>query len=246
MVFLMTIVAAVALVFMVLDAIYWSDGLQNGKSLLGRAAMFAATLAALAGLRRCRTPRGFDRTVLAWVGSVLALQIVVAMLRPAGWSPVHIVNMLIVLGAYTLLPGPTRLTAAPVIAFSLLNLAILVSRAGAHLDRTALATVVAYLVANVLGFLVLRRLQRLRRRHHRILEREREARRKLRAALDEVKVLQGIVPICSICKRVRNDEGLYEAVEAYLARHCEADFSHTLCPECLRDRYPDEARLISR
>ena len=67
----------------------------------------------------------------------------------------------------------------------------------------------------------------------------------LTAALAEVKVLSGLLPICSFCKKIRNDDGLYEAIEAYLSRHSEADFSHTLCPDCFEERYPEEARVIT-
>ena len=84
------------------------------------------------------------------------------------------------------------------------------------------------------------------RRQFRTLDREREARLRLRIALDEVNTLRGIIPICSICKKVRNDEGMYEAVEAYLARCSDADFSHTICPDCVCEHYPEESTLIPR
>ncbi len=61
----------------------------------------------------------------------------------------------------------------------------------------------------------------------------------LEMVLQEIKTLRGIVPICSYCKNIRNDEGYFEAVEAYVERHSEADFSHTLCPDCLAIHYPD-------
>ncbi|MBI5068562.1 MAG: cache domain-containing protein [Deltaproteobacteria bacterium] len=61
----------------------------------------------------------------------------------------------------------------------------------------------------------------------------------LRKALDEVKTLSGIIPICAACKRVRDDAGFWEQVEAYVSRHSEARFSHGLCLECARKLYPD-------
>lgn len=63
----------------------------------------------------------------------------------------------------------------------------------------------------------------------------------LRLAVDEVKILRGILPICSYCKRIRDGDGAREQLEAYVTRHSEAQFSHGLCPECLAVHYPELA-----
>lgn len=54
----------------------------------------------------------------------------------------------------------------------------------------------------------------------------------LRAALDEVKTLGGLIPICASCKKVRNDKGFWQSVEKYISSHTEARFSHGICPDC--------------
>ena len=54
----------------------------------------------------------------------------------------------------------------------------------------------------------------------------------LQDALSRVKQLQGLLPICSYCKRIRNDENYWEQLESYLAIHSEAQFSHGICPTC--------------
>jgi sigma-B regulation protein RsbU (phosphoserine phosphatase) len=56
--------------------------------------------------------------------------------------------------------------------------------------------------------------------------------RELEEALQCVKVLQGLLPICSYCKRVRNDQDYWQQVETYLSEHSEVRFSHGICPEC--------------
>ncbi len=63
--------------------------------------------------------------------------------------------------------------------------------------------------------------------------------RELRAALAEITTLQGIVPICSSCKKIRDDGGYWEQVENYVARHTGAQFSHGVCPDCMKRLYPD-------
>jgi hypothetical protein len=55
----------------------------------------------------------------------------------------------------------------------------------------------------------------------------------LREAMDNIKVLSGLVPICAWCKKVRDDQGYWQQVEAYVASHSEATFTHAICPECL-------------
>ncbi len=60
----------------------------------------------------------------------------------------------------------------------------------------------------------------------------------LRKTLAEVKTLRGILPICSFCKNIRNDEGYYEQIEAYIHKHSDVDFSHTVCPVCIDKHYP--------
>ncbi len=64
-----------------------------------------------------------------------------------------------------------------------------------------------------------------------------ETNKNLQIALVEVKTLQGIIPICSYCHSVRNDDGLWDRVDAYISKNSDAMFSHGICPECL-----DEAR----
>ena len=60
----------------------------------------------------------------------------------------------------------------------------------------------------------------------------------LRQALDRIKALRGLIPICSSCKRIREDSGYWNQIEDYLSSHSDAEFSHGLCPECAKALYP--------
>ena len=57
----------------------------------------------------------------------------------------------------------------------------------------------------------------------------------LQEALSQVKQLQGILPICSHCKKVRDDKNYWQQVESYVGKHSEAKFSHSICPECYEE-----------
>ncbi len=63
--------------------------------------------------------------------------------------------------------------------------------------------------------------------------------RELRQALNEIKTLRGILPICANCKNIRGDKGYWEQVESYVTSHTEAQFTHGICPECVEKLYPD-------
>lgn len=62
----------------------------------------------------------------------------------------------------------------------------------------------------------------------------------LRQALEEVKNLSGLLPICSYCKKIRNDDGYWQKVEQYLSAHSKAQFSHSICPDCLEKYFPPD------
>jgi len=70
-------------------------------------------------------------------------------------------------------------------------------------------------------------------------ERLRERAAKLEKALIEIKQLSGLLPICASCKKIRDDKGYWNQIEAYISQHSEAQFSHSVCPECFQKMYPD-------
>ncbi|RPI03968.1 MAG: response regulator [Ignavibacteriae bacterium] len=61
----------------------------------------------------------------------------------------------------------------------------------------------------------------------------------LKDALENIKVLNGLLPICASCKSIRNDKGYWKAVEEYITENTEVHFSHSLCPACIDKLYPD-------
>ncbi len=62
--------------------------------------------------------------------------------------------------------------------------------------------------------------------------------RELQAALEHIKTLRGLLPICASCKKIRNDQGYWEHIEEYVQAHSQATFTHGLCQECLKTLYP--------
>ena len=54
-----------------------------------------------------------------------------------------------------------------------------------------------------------------------------------------MKTLHGFLPICSSCKKIRNDAGYWQQIEAYVSAHSEAEFTHSMCPDCVKKLYPE-------
>jgi CheY-like chemotaxis protein len=70
----------------------------------------------------------------------------------------------------------------------------------------------------------------MKRQEHLIVE--------LQKALEKVKVLSGLLPICASCKDIRDDKGYWKQVEVYIRDHSEAEFTHSICPDCTKRLYP--------
>jgi hypothetical protein len=63
--------------------------------------------------------------------------------------------------------------------------------------------------------------------------------RKLQESLKDIRTLQGLLPMCVRCKKIRNDKGYWDEVEEYLEKHSDASFSHGICPACLKEVSPE-------
>lgn len=68
----------------------------------------------------------------------------------------------------------------------------------------------------------------------------------LNAKIDQIKVLTGLLPICVNCKKIRDDQGYWNQIEAYIQQHSDAKFSHGICPECAQKLYPEYHGAITR
>ncbi len=149
-------------------------------------------------------------------------------------------ELIIIIHIYTVVP--TQLTIQTVLAIYLTIGEIIFFIAFKHKSWKTMETLSvfgAFMWANILGIFISHRNHKLRRKQFILNKIEQKIMEDLENALSEVKVLRGIIPICSFCKKIRNNKGYYEEVEDYISKHTDADFSHTICPECLKENYPD-------
>ena len=66
----------------------------------------------------------------------------------------------------------------------------------------------------------------------------------LQQALSKIKTLSGLLPICAYCKKIRDDEGYWNQIESYITEHSKAEFSHGICPDCVKKMYPEYYKKI--
>jgi GAF domain-containing protein len=78
-------------------------------------------------------------------------------------------------------------------------------------------------------------------KNSRYLEKIREKTESLERALAEIRTLRGILPMCASCKKIRDDKGYWNQIESYIRKHSDAEFSHGICPDCVKKLYPEYA-----
>jgi hypothetical protein len=94
--------------------------------------------------------------------------------------------------------------------------------------------------SSTLGSQVERHLRDISERK-RVQEEKEKLIAELQAALSKVKLLSGMLPICANCKKIRDDKGYWKRIETYIRDHSEAEFSHSICPQCMERLYPEYA-----
>lgn len=121
-----------------------------------------------------------------------------------------------------------------------LSLIFLVFNVGPHHYDLAIGIrfMVTYTLVSILSY----GLESSRNRYYTRLLAEKTA---LEAALQQVRTLQGLLPICASCKKIRDDDGYWHQVESYISRHAAVEFSHSICPDCRLSLYAEIARKNS-
>ncbi|MEC0239394.1 hypothetical protein P4H66_05935 [Paenibacillus dokdonensis] len=66
----------------------------------------------------------------------------------------------------------------------------------------------------------------------------------LTEALTQIRTLRGLLPICAVCKRIRDEDDIWNSVESFLEKHTHAEFTHDICPECIRRLYPKYSSVL--
>jgi len=229
--------AVIGAYFLALMPLYLSAR-ANWREWTSTGVTFAAALVLLGvafTLRRVPEEPGRSEQLATRAVAAVLVQVLTNILVGQSLNTTSDLMILMVALAFIVRRGPAF--------FAMLALSVIPWTVAAVLDHSdpqfrhwAIGMVSALLVSLVLH-LHLRRMwtfqEDLVRQDRRLMEEKAALVRELEAALDSVKVLKGLIPICAHCKKVRNDKGYWEQVETYVRQRSEARFSHGICPDCL-------------
>ena len=182
----------------------------------------------------------FDNIVLSVTVIIVLHMLIATYVRPPGYIALTVWDIFVIFAIYTAVPLNLFYQIVPAMMFATGNIIVwLFLSPPAWHNNEQISLFSAYYSANIIGIFLSVQLKKYKRKQFELLELERAAREGLERSQKEVKALRGILPICSFCKKIRNDEGYYELVEAYITKHSNVDFSHTICPDCMKEHYPE-------
>jgi hypothetical protein len=174
---------------------------------------------------RSRTRARYSIAVFVATLAVVPLLLAAAVLEPHGWFNEPRYLFLPLIAMYGAMPNSFGRQILPPV---LLTAGILVGRIvwfpGA--DRYAIGDTLLILSVNAIGIVM--------------VQRRAELQRMVAVAFEELHTLRGIIPICAYCKKVRSEGEEWQQIEKYVHDRSAADFSHGICPDCMRNYFPDD------
>lgn len=207
----------------------------NFLILLGaRGTMMLLCVGLLLALRHCKDPSSMERILLVWYALLAACNLMIIATRSDGSQGHALMSQAVPLVTFCILPLP--LTRQLVLSISFSVAAVSVAFMAGVDSRSVSVLAGSHFLANVLGSFASWQLNRGRRHVYLAGVRETELRSNLEKALAEVKTLEGLLPICAWCKRIRDEQQAWQSVESYVQRHTDAKFTHGICDECYQEK----------
>lgn len=204
-----------------------------------RLGFLLSLLAAAWALHRVPDRTRYERLVLGFGLASAAFILALNALRLPGSSLPMRTPLLWLLAYYAGLVNRPRLQVLPPLIVSVGVVGLRLSYVSGDATGSVWGDVVVLLAANAIGLHLVQRREASRQLEHAGWRAELAARHELEATVAELRQLRGIIPICSYCKQVRTEQGDWQQIEAYVRERSAAEFSHGICPNCLRLHYPE-------
>ena len=147
--------------------------------------------------------------------------------------------ILMLLGNYLVFPLPLKFQIPPSFILSSMLIWIFLTYKEPVYDSEKVYAIFTILMINVVGIIVSFTKGRYRRSSFLHLQEETKVKKDLQDTLHKIKHLSGILPICANCLKIRDEDNQWQRPDSYIREHSEAEFSHSICPECAKEVYPD-------
>lgn len=235
----LSITTFILMLFAQSDIAFFGFDPPFSRMLAARLTLLGITIPVVLMITRSNTPILIDRLLLFWTLSAGAMILFTVIYRPPGYHYHALTDMLYLLSLYFIFPNRFLFQVVPAMVFTtscLINLFFFKDPMPGHLK---FAMIISYMAANACGMYFSWRQHISHRTQFFMFLSEHELTAKLQQALDEIKTLRGIIPICMHCKKLRDDQGYWSQLEEYLSEHTHAALSHGYCPECAKELFPD-------
>ncbi len=103
----------------------------------------------------------------------------------------------------------------------------------------SVSLIISLIINTLLVHLVVKEYQKERVRSEMLYKQTLRDKAAIEQALANIKILEGILPVCSFCKKIRDENNEWQAIEHYISSHSQAEFTHGFCPDCVKKHYPD-------
>ena len=229
--------------FASVDWILLADDPQRLRGrLLTRAISVAIPIVGLLFLRGARTHKAYARTVLAVSLAMAADLLILKIERPYGTVLFMRSPLMFLIVMYGAMPNTFyRQITAPLL-FSAGTILQRIFWLNANTAGDMASDILIVVFVNMAGVLMVYRRRVLEREVAGLLGREQLAKAEAERALKELKTLRGIIRICSYCRKIHNEAGVWQQIEAYVREHSHAEFSHGICPDCMIEHFPQPAQ----
>jgi hypothetical protein len=237
--YVLVLVCLGAVLLLPFDYSIYGNSFQLRVSVVLRTSILALNAFILVALRRHLTPKRLEGWMIGLCVSLSLMVLFGYANRPLERMN-HPLNILIILMFAVVLPMRFRLQMITSAAYALASGVILLARNPDPFVDTAFSMVAVLTFA--LGFFTARSFHRIRRERFAAHQSEVHVRMELESALVEIKTLRGLLPICSGCKRIRQNDGAWRNIEDYVSANTEAKFTHGICPSCRTRLYPEYSK----
>ncbi len=173
-----------------------------------------------------------DRIIFITLFCAISMVLISDASRPLDYFTHAGTDVAVLFLCYFISIGSVRYRIVISVIFSMSLLVLLFSVKQPAYNMTYMSYVSTIVVVNIFAYLIAVMLGRTKRQSYQMLLNERKMRQ-------EIKSLEGIIPICSYCKNIRDDEGSWKQMEAYIHSHSNAQFSHGICPDCYPEDLPN-------